>query len=193
MSADGVRVFFDTPDPLVPQDINGKRDVYEWEEQGVGSCPVGHTGGCVYLVSSGAGPSESFFVDNSESGSDVFFATADELVPGDTDHGYDIYDARVGGGFPQPPVAAGCFGDACQGPLGAAMLSTAPGGSATLTGSADIATPAPRPLTRAQKLSAALRACHARRSKKKRAICEAQALKRYRQILRAKKTVAVKR
>jgi hypothetical protein len=34
--ADGGRVFFDSYDPLVPKDVNGKQDVYEWEADGVG-------------------------------------------------------------------------------------------------------------------------------------------------------------
>ena len=86
-----VRVFFDTPDPLVPQDTNTGspdsniprmasrmcrgRDVYEWEN------------GVVYLISSGKSPRDSYFLDNSENGDDVFFATTEGLVPGDTDGG----------------------------------------------------------------------------------------------------------
>jgi hypothetical protein len=41
LSDDGGRVFFNCSDALVPQDINGAEDVYEWEADGV-----------VYLVSS---------------------------------------------------------------------------------------------------------------------------------------------
>ncbi len=32
------RLFFDSPDALVPQDINGLEDVYEYEPTGEGSC-----------------------------------------------------------------------------------------------------------------------------------------------------------
>ena len=101
ISADGDRVFFDTTDALVSQDINGKRDVYEWEN--------GH----VYLISSGVGANPSMFLDNSESGNDVFFTTTDSLLEGDTDGSYDVYDARVGGGFPRGVSAAECVG-VCQ-------------------------------------------------------------------------------
>jgi hypothetical protein len=98
----GARVFFDSPDALVPQDTNGRRDVYEWE------------GGVVRLVSAGSGTQDSFFLDNSESGGDVFFATADGLSRLDTDGGYDVYDARVGGRV-EATAAGVCEGEACQG------------------------------------------------------------------------------
>jgi len=45
MSEDGGRVFFDSGEPLVPQDNNGWLDVYEWERDGLGSCKK--VGGCV--------------------------------------------------------------------------------------------------------------------------------------------------
>jgi hypothetical protein len=102
VSADGARVFFDSPDALVPQDVNGHRDVYEWE------------GGQVFLLSSGAGQHDSFFLDNTASGQDVFLATRDALSAGDTDGLYDVYDARVGGVVPPtPPVV--CTSE-CQAP-----------------------------------------------------------------------------
>jgi hypothetical protein len=105
ISADGSRVFFDTPDPLVPQDTNGTQDVYEWEN------------GTVFLISSGASPNPSVFLDNSESGSDVFFATSQGLVPSDTDGSYDVYDARIPHPGDNPPLSAvSCQGDVCQGP-----------------------------------------------------------------------------
>jgi len=109
MSADGNRVFFDTPEALVPQAVNGKVNVYEWE------------GGRVFLISAGSGPEDSFLLDNSESGDDVFFATTDGLVPADADGGYDVYDARAphepneAVGFPPLVSPAPCVGD-CQGP-----------------------------------------------------------------------------
>ena len=52
------------------------------------------------------------------SGRDLFFKTSAGLVKEDTDGAPDIYDARIGGGFPvaEAPVER-CEGDACQGPL----------------------------------------------------------------------------
>ena len=38
ISSDGSRVFFETQQPLVPEDENGLLDVYEWERAGAGFC-----------------------------------------------------------------------------------------------------------------------------------------------------------
>ena len=52
------------------------------------------------------------------SGRNIFFITSQGLVPQDTDGADDVYDARLGGGFPLPPAPVQpCAGDACQGPL----------------------------------------------------------------------------
>jgi hypothetical protein len=111
LSADGLRVFFDSFESLVPTDTNADRDVYEWEAEGVGSC--GEPDGCLALISSGRSEEGARFLDASADGSDVFFLTDGSLVatdPGAT----DVYDARVGGGFPAPPPPLSCEGDNCQ-------------------------------------------------------------------------------
>jgi hypothetical protein len=77
-------------------------------------------------------------LDASENGSDVFFLTSGQLVPQDTDSAGDIYDARIGGGFPEtglPP--AWCVGDACQGPLSNPAPLLVPA-SATFSGPGNI-------------------------------------------------------
>jgi hypothetical protein len=103
LSADAGRVFFDTPDPLVPEDTNGVRDVYEWTPSGPS------------LISSGQNPQSSFFLDNGADGGDVFFTTSEGLDPRDTDGAYDVYDARVGGGFAQAAAVSRCVGnDVCR-------------------------------------------------------------------------------
>ncbi len=105
--SDQGRLFFDTGEALVPQDVNGKQDVYEYEPEGIGSCVLGS--GCVDLISSGIGLADSAFVDASASGDDVFFNTSAQLLPQDFDHAFDIYDAHVctGGApcFPAPAVS----------------------------------------------------------------------------------------
>lgn len=133
ISSDGDRVFFDTPDPLVAQDTNGQRDVYEWEN------------GNVYLISSGKNNEESNVLDSSASGNDVFFTTSSGLVPGDVDEAYDVYDARVPRpGDNPPPSAVPCQGDVCQGPPSVPSLLGEPA-SATFTGAGNLIAPEAEP------------------------------------------------
>lgn len=114
LAASGERVFFETSDSLVAKDTNGGvTDVYEWEADGEGSCARG--GGCVQLISGGRGATGSLFLDADESGDEAFFLTVESLYPLDPGS-YDIYDARVGGGFTVPPNVIPCNGDACQPP-----------------------------------------------------------------------------
>ncbi len=113
LSEGGGRLFFQSPDALVSHDSNGLLDVYEWELPGVGSCTSGSpsfsegSGGCVFPISDVAGSGESRFMDASPSGDDVFIWTDDRLVPSDTDSRADVYDVRVGGGFPVSVGSAG--------------------------------------------------------------------------------------
>jgi hypothetical protein len=86
--------------PTREEEIAGKRqavgveNAYEYEPSGVGSCQS-PSGGCVSLLSSGSSSRESAFLEATPNGSDVFFLTAAQLVPQDTDTAFDIYDARV--------------------------------------------------------------------------------------------------
>ncbi len=97
---DDGRLFFNSSDVLVPQDVDGTEDVYEYEPAGVGSCtPAAGTfsrvsGGCVSLISSGTSAEESGFVGASESGGDVFFLTTGRLTSQDYDTALDVYDAH---------------------------------------------------------------------------------------------------
>jgi hypothetical protein len=122
LSDDGSRLYFESFESLVHRDTNGKQDLYQWEAVGTGSCSgASHSfsapnGGCLSLISSGESPQDSSFIDASSDGRDVFFTTGAGLVPWDSGL-IDIYDARVGGGFPPPPAPPGpCQGDACQSP-----------------------------------------------------------------------------
>jgi hypothetical protein len=111
ISPDSRRVFFDTFDALASQDTNEAKDVYEWEERGSGNCV--RQEGCVNLISSGRAENGASFLDASLDGSDAFFLTDGSLVPSDPG-AYDVYDARIGGGYPLPPNPVPCFGDTCQ-------------------------------------------------------------------------------
>ncbi|HEY3759341.1 MAG TPA: hypothetical protein VGL37_06235 [Solirubrobacteraceae bacterium] len=111
MSADGTRVFFDSLDALVPQDTNGRVDVYEWEQDGAGSCTRAQ--GCIYLLSAGSSPESSWLLDTSESGDDVFIETRSQLTSEDQNENVDVYDVRANA--PLPPVQPQCSGTGCQG------------------------------------------------------------------------------
>ena len=111
ISEDGSRIVFKSAEPLSRAATNGLTNVYEWHEQ-----PGGE--GRVSLISSGSAEAPVEDVVISPSGDDMFFMTTQGLVPQDTDGAPDVYDARLGGGFPPgPPPAKACAGDACQGPL----------------------------------------------------------------------------
>lgn len=102
LSEDGSRVFFQTAEPLVSRDTNGRDDVYEWRD------------GAVHLISSGRWTTGADLLDATPDGSSVFIATREPLVGADRDEANDVYAVREGGGFLEtaPPVA--CGGDTCQ-------------------------------------------------------------------------------
>jgi hypothetical protein len=112
------QVFFQTSNALLPADINDAQDVYEYQ------------GGQLHLISSGTAQGDSSFYDASADGRDVFFSTGESLVRADTNGGLSIYDARVDGGFPEPPrPSPACSGDSCRG----AGTDAAAGGAAATT------------------------------------------------------------
>jgi hypothetical protein len=150
LSEDGKRLFFQSPDPLVSHDNNGKLDVYEWEqlaspaeiEKAENSCTSSAPtfsasgGGCVFPISDVAGNFESKFMDASPNGSDVFIATKDQLVPeADADSRANVYDVRVSGGFPVSVAPPPCDnGDSCKPPVSPQPQVFAASGSATFSG-----------------------------------------------------------
>jgi hypothetical protein len=156
---DDGHIFFNSADALVPNDVNAKQDVYEWRD------------GRVHLISSGAGGYDSVYASSSISGDDVFFKTRQQLVPGDIDQNIDVYDARVGGGFPQPPPPSICEGvEGCHGPA-----SNSPPFADPASGSLSAA----RPLSpAARRLQKALASCKHKKGKKTKAKCKAKAKKR---------------
>jgi hypothetical protein len=193
------RLYFNSPDDLVPQATNHKEDVYEYEPTGVGSCQSS-SGGCVSLISSGTSGRESAFLEATPSGSDVFFITAAQLLPQDTDTAFDIYDARECSEAspclsPAAPVQPGCSSaSACRpaspplpAPLQPADTATvaATSGAAeavaakSATSAVKASKTSSKPLTRAQALASALASCKSRRSKRKRQACERRARKLY--------------
>jgi DNA-binding beta-propeller fold protein YncE len=192
--SDEGRLFFDSPDELVAHAKNGKENVYQYEPEGLGSC---HSSpGCVGLISSGESDHESAFLDASESGGDAFFLTNQPLVGSDHDTSFDVYDARVCSEaspcISQPPASPqGCEeAQTCRPLPPSQQVFPGPSGSATFSGAGNqpasqtlhLQTSAkPKPLTRAQKLTKALKTCRARykKSKRKRVVCERQARRSY--------------
>jgi hypothetical protein len=121
---DGGAVLFSTPQPLDPTDVNGKDDVYLHE---------GGAGGANFLLSGGQNELRSEPVGMSRDGTDAYFATFARLLESDIDGNQDVYDARVGGGFPDPVSVGECEGDGCSGTVSPPPAAVAPG-SSTLVG-----------------------------------------------------------
>ena len=67
MLSDG-SLFFTTAAALVPGDVNGQDDVYEFED------------GAPYLISGGSSEGASVFLGASENGQDAYFTTGEPLV-----------------------------------------------------------------------------------------------------------------
>jgi DNA-binding beta-propeller fold protein YncE len=199
--SDTGRLFFNAADPLVAADKNHVEDVYEYEPAGEGTCESAT--GCVALISSGSehATRESDFLDASVSGNDVFFLTAEQLVPQDQDTAYDVYDAHVCTGSlpcftPPPAPPAPCSSEACRPPASSApALPGVP--ASTLPGPGNAGThevlpekvtkPPPKKETRAQKLAKALKACKKIKSKKKHAACVKRAHRLYGSSKKGKK------
>ncbi len=115
ISDDGRRVVFTMPDVLAPGANAHTHNVYEWEA------------GRVYLLAAGEESAKDFtrFADMSSTGDDVFVVTKAKLVAQDFEKTTDVYDLRVGGGFPEPgPGAPPCdaLADQCQGEAAAPLV-----------------------------------------------------------------------
>ncbi len=179
LSDDG-RVFFSTAEPLVEGAKDGVSNVYEYDA------------GVLHLISTGTSGEPSYFYEATPDGSDVFFITSQVLPSGEPAGEYRVYDAREDGGFPAPSAHEACSGEeACRGPVAPLSGFVAPATAGAL-GSGNLALPPAKqevkgvkvtvkPLTRAQKLIKALKACRKQHphSKHKRTVCEAQARRSY--------------
>ncbi len=195
--SDSGRLFFNSPDHLVPAAANEKEKVFEFEPQGVGSCTL--EAGCVALISGGASEHESAFLDASEDGNDVFFLSTQPLVP-NPENNFSIYDAHVCEASSPCPPPGNQPEQACDEEV--KPCRPAPGGpenggtplTSNLSTSGNIAKhevlefkeaeekkkSAPKALTPAQKLAAALKKCRKLKAGSKRVSCEKAARKVYR-------------
>jgi hypothetical protein len=170
-------LFFDSSDALVPHASDGRQNVYEYED--------GH----VYPISNVAGGQESFFLDASADGQDVFFGSADQLLPEDTGDNVAVWDAREDGGFPVNVSAPPCTtAEACRAasPPTPGVFGAPPSATFSGPGNASSTPPAvvkPKPKTAAQlkaeKLVKALKTCRTKKNKQKRQACEKRARAKY--------------
>jgi Tol biopolymer transport system component len=161
VSDNGAYVVFQSADGLTPAALNGVTTNRINSEGGEEPIAINNVyeyhAGNVYLISDGKdtsildGSFSTVDVDGmSPSGDDIFFDTADSLVPQDVDTGPDLYDARIDGGFPAPvSLLPSCQGDACQGELSPSPVLLSPGsefqagGNPPLSESAPAAKPRP--------------------------------------------------
>jgi hypothetical protein len=183
--ADGT-LFFNSSDALVPQASGSQQNVYEYED--------GH----IYPISNVSGSYSSFFMDangseeGGEEGANVFFGSADSLLPEDQSENVVVWDARVDGGFPVALATSSCeSAEACQASSAPqpSIFGTPP--SATFSGPGNASPPAPTVIAKAapkkktaaqlkaEKLAKALRQCRKDKRKVARKACEAAARKRY--------------
>lgn len=192
VSANGDFAFFQTPAALISSDVDGEvipegtqgtglehpetensvsGDVYEWRRDGVHGCA--HVQGCLALITNGRGGYLNLLLGTAEEGRDVFIYTSSQLVGQDNDTAGDIYDVRIGGGFPEPSRPVECEGDACSNPP-ALPLAQAP---ATLTlassgnvagemGSPLVAKAKPKPKKKARCTAKPKKKCKAKPKKK---------------------------
>lgn len=108
VSDDGRWILFDSPDRLIGEDTNDVRDVYMWDRDAAPSQRL-------QLLSTGQGTTPSWAVDLDPTGTNAYFSTTDSLVPADRNNSYDVYTARIGGGFPDSPES--CTGETCRPPV----------------------------------------------------------------------------
>lgn len=164
MSADGSTVAFATAGQLVPEDINGTGDVYEWRD------------GVVRLVTDGetkfpVGFADALPRDIDATGRNILFSAAGRLTGFEQESTANLYVARIGGGFTPSTPPQPCVEDSCQGPLEPVPGMPAPG-SAGVDGGGNVreSTAARRPgkkrASQRKKRRAAKKRAHARKKQK---------------------------
>jgi hypothetical protein len=133
LSDNGMRLFFSSPDSLLPGDPLASTKIYEYEQPGAGSCEGEH--GCLYRISSGSSGSSGMadiFLDADVTGSNIFFASASQLTHTDSDGLLDVYDARAGGGIPATSGSFSCSSSCSDEGVSSPPGSPAPGSQQVL-------------------------------------------------------------
>jgi hypothetical protein len=184
LSSDGRTIVFNNTSALTPEAETAgavaANSVYEYHS----TATIGE--GHVYLISSGSNPVAAAGIGVDASGANVFFIAPDPIVGEIGDSAYDIFDARVGGGFEPAPNRPDCTGEDCleaatSTPTFEMPASVAtPGRGNVLTVAPPVAKPPSHSggAARARALARALRACR-RLPRAHRARCKARARKHY--------------
>lgn len=127
-------VFFRTKDALAAGAVEGRQNLYEWAH------------GQVFLIASGSQYSSVTLYGASEEGTDVYFNDKAALTWENPQSRPAAWDARVGGGFAEPPPSpAACdplTEGSCQGPESQPPSLALPPTSVTFSGPGNAA-PAP--------------------------------------------------
>jgi DNA-binding beta-propeller fold protein YncE len=161
LSADGTTAAFATQQALLEKDVNNDTDIYEWRT------------GATHLITDGV---SDFQVEVAapkvlavnEDGSDILFglvAPSGSLTGYEQDRLLNLYDARIGGGFPPPSPQTHCHEDSCQGPLQPPPAQAQPA-SAGFGGRGNVPPPhKPRPCARkrGKKIKHSCRQRHSKR------------------------------
>lgn len=127
--------FFDTPQQLVSTDVNGRRDVYAYQD------------GQLSLLTPGTAPFNAFFHGATPDGSSAMISTEQRLVKQDVDNQVDMYAVRVGGGLAQQmsePASSPCASGECRGAFPAPPIWTG-------SGSSQLVAPGNKPAKRVKK------------------------------------------
>ena len=174
--------------PASTNGSDGFKPAHSFSVEGVsGEEPTG----CVALISSGRSSEESLFLDASEDGSDVFFMTSVSLVSQDFDTSYDVYDAHECTTASPCPQAVGeqpppcTTADSCRAAPTPQPTIFGVGPTETLVSTGNLpplaapAKVAAKPLTRAEELAKALKACRRKAKVHERTRCESQARSKY--------------
>jgi hypothetical protein len=113
LSKDGSTAAFVTHERLLPEDINNAEDIYGWRH---GSLQLISDGETAY-TSTGIGATPRVYgID--DDGENIFFTVVQPGLTGYEQDGLsNLYDARIGGGFPRPADTPHCSEESCQGPL----------------------------------------------------------------------------
>jgi hypothetical protein len=135
---DGPQAFFSSLDALAPGAVEGQNNVYEWSHGQVFRLVSAQKG----QQATPAGGYSAAFVGADASGSDAYLVTPETLNWEDPDERLSVYDARIGGGFPEPTAPSEpCDPDSegsCQGTGQAAPAATSGAASAGFSGPGNV-------------------------------------------------------